>query len=152
MQKASSAPRKIGKKMSWAVYMRRYGTLYLLLLLPVLFFLVFRYYPMQWIALAFKKNNIIQPLWSVPWVGFEWFEKAFKTKAFIISLKNTITLNLMDLVCGFPAPILLALLLNELTFKRFKKVTQTVLYLPHFLSWIIISGLAPGCWRTMTVC
>ena len=128
--------------MSWRIYLRRYGTLYLLLLLPVLFFLIFRYYPMQWIALAFKKNNIIQPLWSVPWVGFEWFEKAFKSKAFINSLKNTITLNLMDLVCGFPAPIILALLLNELTFKRFKKVTQTVLYLPHFLSWIIISGLA----------
>ena len=130
------------QKMSWAVYLRRYGTLYLLLVLPVLFFLVFRYYPMQWIALAFKKNNIIQPLWSVPWVGFEWFQKAFQTKAFLNALRNTITLNLMDLVCGFPAPIILALLLNELTFKRFKKVTQTVLYLPHFLSWIIISGLA----------
>ncbi len=128
--------------MSWIVYLRRYGTLYLLLLLPIVFFLVFRYYPMQWIALAFKKNNIIQPLWSVEWVGFQWFERAFKTKAFINALKNTITLNLMDLICGFPAPIILALLLNELTFRRFKKLTQTVLYLPHFLSWIIISGLA----------
>ncbi|MBR2824030.1 MAG: sugar ABC transporter permease [Clostridia bacterium] len=128
--------------MSWTVYMRRYGTLYLLLLLPVIFFAIFRYYPMQWIALAFKKNNIIQPLWSVDWVGMQWFERAFKTKAFLNALKNTITLNLMDLVCGFPAPIILALLLNELTFKRFKKITQTVLYLPHFLSWIIISGLA----------
>ena len=138
---ASSSRVKV-RKMSWQIYMRRYGTLYLLLLLPIVFFIVFRYYPMQWIAMAFKKNNIIQPLWSVDWVGFQWFERAFKTKAFINSLKNTIVLNLMDLVCGFPAPIILALLLNELTFKRFKKVTQTVLYLPHFLSWIIISGLA----------
>lgn len=137
----SSSPVK-RKKMSWVVYLRRYGTLYLLLLLPLIFFIVFRYYPMQWIALAFKKNNIIQPLWSVEWVGFQWFERAFKTKAFINALKNTITLNMMDLICGFPAPIILALLLNELTFRRFKKLTQTVLYLPHFLSWIIISGLA----------
>ena len=133
---------KPSKKAAFSKYMRRYGTLYILLLLPIAFFLIFRYYPMQWIALAFKKNNIIQPLWSVEWVGFQWFVRAFQTKAFINSLKNTIVLNLMDLVCGFPAPILLALLLNELTFKRFKKVTQTVLYLPHFLSWIIISGLA----------
>ncbi len=136
----TNPPRR--RKSSGRVYIRRYGTLYILLLLPVIFFLVFRYYPMQWIALAFKKNNIIQPLWSVPWVGFEWFEKAFQTKAFLTSLKNTIVLNLMDLIFGFPAPVLLALLLNELTFKRFKKLTQTVLYLPHFLSWIIISGLA----------
>ena len=142
MQKQASGSRAKQGSMSWKVYMRRYGTLYLLLLLPIIFFLVFRYYPMQWIALAFKKNNIIQPLWSVPWVGFDWFEKAFQTKAFLNSLKNTIVLNLMDLVCGFPAPIILALLLNELAFKRFKKITQTVLYLPHFLSWIIISGLA----------
>lgn len=142
MQKQASGSRAKQGGMSWKVYMRRYGTLYLLLLLPIIFFLVFRYYPMQWIALAFKKNNIIQPLWSVPWVGFDWFEKAFQTKAFLNSLKNTIVLNLMDLVCGFPAPIILALLLNELAFKRFKKITQTVLYLPHFLSWIIISGLA----------
>ena len=130
------------RKMSFGTYMRRYGTLYILLLLPVAFFLIFRYYPMQWIALAFKKNNIIQPLWTVPWVGLDWFDKAFKTKAFITAIKNTLVLNLMDLVCGFPAPIILALLLNELTFKRFKKLTQTILYLPHFLSWIIISGLA----------
>ncbi len=143
MEKSAGSQRAVvSKRMSWSVYMRRYGTLYLLLLLPIIFFAVFRYYPMQWIALAFKKNNIIQPLWTVEWVGFQWFERAFKTKAFINALKNTITLNLMDLVCGFPAPIILALLLNELTFKRFKKITQTVLYLPHFLSWIIISGLA----------
>jgi len=74
--------------------------------------------------------------------GFEWFVKAFNDKLFIRALGNTIKLNLLDLVCGFPAPILLALMLNELTFRKFKKITQTVLYMPHFLSWIIISGLA----------
>ena len=130
---------------SMKTYMRRYGTLYLLLILPIIFFLLFRYTPMAYILMAFKKNNIIKPPWQVAWAknnGFEWFIKAFKDQMFIRALRNTITLNLLDLVCGFPAPIIMALLLNELAFKRFKKVTQTILYLPHFLSWIIISGLA----------
>lgn len=126
-------------------YMGRYGTLYLLLLLPLAFFAVFRYAPMAYILSAFKQNNIFKAPWEVAWAknhGFEWFIKAFNDRTFLNALRNTLTLNLLDLVCGFPAPILLALLLNELSFKRFKKITQTVLYLPHFLSWIIISGLA----------
>ncbi len=126
-------------------YLRRYWTLYLLLLLPVTFFVIFRYVPMAYILGAFKQNNIINPPWDVPWAkdnGFEFFIKAFKNRDFLFAIRNTITLNLLDLVLGFPAPILLALLLNELSFKRFKRLTQTVVYLPHFLSWIIISGLA----------
>lgn len=132
-------------RMSWKNYMRRYGTLYLLLLLPTVFFVVFRYFPMAYILSAFKQNNIIKAPWEVPWAanhGFEWFLKAFRNRDFLYALRNTITLNLLDLCIGFPAPIILALLLNELTFRRFKRVTQTIVYLPHFLSWIIISGLA----------
>lgn len=133
------------KKAAFRNYMQRYGTLYILLILPLVFFLVFRYAPMAYILSAFKKNNIIKPPWEVAWAannGFEWFIKAFKDRDFLNALRNTLTLNLLDLVIGFPAPVIMALLLNELTFKRFKKITQTVLYLPHFLSWIIISGLA----------
>lgn len=130
---------------NWKTYLKRYWTLYLLLLLPIAFFIIFRYIPMAYILMAFKKNNIIKPPWFVDWAknsGFEWFIKAFKDQLFLRSLENTIKLNLLDLVCGFPAPILMALILNELAFKRFKRFTQTVLYLPHFLSWIIISSLA----------
>ena len=143
-----SLSRNAGKHtggMSWKQYMRRYGTLYIMLLLPVLFFVIFRYAPMAYILSAFKKNNIIKPPWEVAWAanhGFEWFIKAFKNRDFLYALRNTITLNFLDLIIGFPAPIILALLLNELTFKRFKRITQTIVYLPHFLSWIIISGLA----------
>jgi putative aldouronate transport system permease protein len=142
-----TAVRKPNRKngFSWGTYFKRYWTLYLLLLLPVVFFIVFRYVPMAYILMAFKKNNIIKPPWLVDWAkngGFEWFIKAFKDQLFIRALGNTIKLNLLDLVCGFPAPILMALVLNELAFKRFKRFTQTVLYLPHFLSWIIISSLA----------
>ena len=133
------------RELSWGNYLRRYGTLYILLLLPMVFLVVFRYMPMAYILGAFKQNNIIKPPWEVAWAknnGFEWFIKAFSNRDFIYSLRNTLTLNLLDLVIGFPAPIILALLLNELTFQGFKRVTQTIVYLPHFLSWIIISGLA----------
>ena len=74
--------------------------------------------------------------------GFEYFLKAFRNLDFLYALRNTLLLNFLDLVIGFPAPIILALLLNELTFPRFKRFTQSVVYLPHFLSWIIIAGLA----------
>jgi len=126
-------------------YFRRYWTLYLLLALPIAFFVIFRYVPMTYIQIAFKQNNIVKNIWDVPWAknsGFEWFIKAFNNRDFWYALQNTLTLNGLDLLVGFPAPILLALLLNELTFKRFKRVTQTIAYMPHFLSWIIIAGLA----------
>ena len=123
--------------MPWSVYLSRYWTLYLLLILPLAFFLVFRYTPMSYILLAFKKNNILVPPWQVPWAqknGFEWFIKAFQDKNFQSALFNTIFLNLLDLVIGTPMPIIMALLLNELAFPKYKRITQTVLYLPHFLS------------------
>ncbi|MCL1964612.1 MAG: ABC transporter permease subunit [Firmicutes bacterium] len=126
-------------------YWKRYWTLYALLALPVAFFVIFRYIPMAYIQIAFKKNNIVMNIWQVPWAnnhGFENFIKAFSNRDFRFALRNTIGLNLLDLLIGFPAPILLALLLNELPFRRFKRFTQTIAYMPHFLSWIIISGLA----------
>ena len=137
----AKSPHRNGR-MSWGQYFRRYGTLYIMLLLPVAFFVIFRYMPMVYIQQAFKANNIIQPIFQVEWAGFEWFEKAFQDMDFLYSLRNTIILNLLDLFVGFPAPIILALILNELAFKGFKRITQTIVYLPHFLSWIIISGLA----------
>lgn len=126
-------------------YMKRYWSLYLLLLLPLTYFIIFRYIPMSYIQIAFKKYSIVKNVWEMEWAdnnGFEYFIKAFSNRDFLYALRNTLTLNLLDLVIGFPAPIILALLLNELAFKRFKRFTQTVVYMPHFLSWIIISGIA----------
>ncbi len=126
-------------------YIKRYWMLYLLLALPITYFLVFRYIPMTYIQVAFKKYSIVQSVWDMKWAsnnGFEYFIKAFSNRDFLYALRNTVVLNFLDLIIGFPAPIILALLLNELVFKRFKQVTQTILYMPHFLSWIIISGLA----------
>jgi putative aldouronate transport system permease protein len=126
-------------------YIKRYWTLYLLMLLPLTYFIVFKYIPMQYIQIAFKKYSIVQNVWEMKWAGnngFEHFIKAFSNRDFLYALRNTFMLNALDLVVGFPAPIILALLLNELAFKTFKRITQTVAYMPHFLSWIIISGLA----------
>lgn len=126
-------------------YFQRYWTLYLLLLLPLVFFAIFRYAPMNYIQIAFKKYSIVQKPHEMAWAannGFEYFIRAFSNRDFLYALRNTITLNLLDLLVGFPAPILLALVLNELAFPKFKRLTQTVAYMPHFLSWIIISGLA----------
>lgn len=126
-------------------YLKQYWTLYLMLVLPIAFFVIFRYIPMTYIQIAFKKYSIVQNVWQMPWAdnhGFEYFIKAFSNRDFLYALRNTVMLNLLDLVVGFPAPIILALLLNELPYKRFKRFTQTVAYMPHFLSWIIISGLA----------
>ena len=126
-------------------YIKRYWTLYLLLLLPLTYFVVFKYIPMTYIQIAFKKYSIVENVWEMEWAnnnGFEYFIKAFSNRDFLYAVRNTLTLNLLDLVIGFPAPIILALLLNELAFKRFKRITQTIVYMPHFLSWIIIYGLA----------
>lgn len=142
----STPPKKLSIKIRKSVsYIRRYWTLYALLALPLTYFVVFKYIPMTYIQIAFKKFSIVQNVWDMEWAnnnGFEYFIKAFSNRDFLYALRNTLTLNLLDLVVGFPAPIILALLLNELAFKRFKRVTQTIVYMPHFLSWIIISGMA----------
>ncbi|GHU73047.1 sugar ABC transporter permease [Clostridia bacterium] len=124
---------------------KRYWVLYVLLLLPMAYFVVFRYMPMPFMIQAFKQNNIIKPIWQVPWAknnGLEFFLKAFKNLDFWYAVRNTLMLNILDLVIGFPAPIILAIILNELRFPRFKRLTQTIAYMPHFLSWVIIYGLA----------
>lgn len=133
------------KKQNLGVYMKRYWQLYALLALPLIYLFVFRYVPMIYIQIAFKKFNIIKSVWQMPLAknfGFEFFIKAFKSKDFLLALRNTLGLNLLDLVIGFPAPIIFALILNELCFPKFKRVVQTIAYMPHFLSWVIISSLA----------
>ena len=133
------SPRSASK---FGSYLRRTWPLYVMLVLPIAFFVIFRYLPMTNIVMAFKDYNMFKGVWQSDWAGFKWFEKAFASKDFWRSLRNTIMLNFLDLLMGFPAPIILAILLNEVVFYRFKRVTQTIVYLPHFLSWIIISGMA----------
>lgn len=147
-----SNPLSLERKKKTLNYLRRYWTLYLLLVLPIVYFVVFKYIPMNYIQVAFKKYSLVKDVWNMPLAnnnGFEYFIKAFSNRDFLFALRNTIMLNMLDLVIGFPAPIILAILLNELKFKKFKRITQTIAYMPHFLSWVIIAGLmlqllAPG--------
>jgi putative aldouronate transport system permease protein len=123
-------------------YIRRSWMLYLMLVLPMAFFAVFRYVPMTNIVIAFKDYNMFRGVWDSPWTGVKWFTQAFASRDFFNAVRNTLWLNFLDLLVGFPAPIILAILLNELSSNLYKRFTQTIVYLPHFLSWIIISGIA----------
>ncbi|MCZ8511068.1 ABC transporter permease subunit [Paenibacillus filicis] len=112
-----------------------------MLLLPIAYFLVFKYGPMYGVTIAFKNFNFFQGINKSPWIGLDTFRQIFKMDAFYLALRNTFMLNFLDLVFSFPAPIVLALMLNELRTLWFKKLSQTILYLPHFISWVIIGGI-----------
>nr|WP_246427932.1 ABC transporter permease subunit [Paenibacillus phyllosphaerae] len=105
------------------------------------FFAVFKYGPIYGLIIAFKDFRVIDGIWGSPWVGFKHFEALFQSADFYRLLKNTLLLNLMLLLFAFPAPIILALLLNELRSRVFQRFVQTTMYLPHFVSWVIMSGL-----------
>ncbi|WP_337101788.1 ABC transporter permease [Paenibacillus sp. YIM B09110] len=115
--------------------------LYLLLILPIAYFVLFKYVPMYGAAIAFQDYSIFKGVTGSAWVGFENFQQLFGMSQFYQVVRNTLLLNLLDLLFSFPAPILLAILLHELRVVWFKKAAQTILYLPHFISWIIIGGL-----------
>lgn len=123
-------------------YLKRDFLLYLMAAFPVAYILIFKYGSMYGILIAFKNYNIFQGISKSPWNNFETFREIFRLKEFYQVIFNTLLLNFLDLVAGFPAPILLAILINELRVTSFKKVSQTILYLPHFLSWVIIGGIA----------
>jgi putative aldouronate transport system permease protein len=132
---------KIRRKNRIVQNFKRDYLLYALLLLPMAYFVIFRYAPIYGVLMAFQDYNIFQGISGSEWVGLDVFHFIFQQDSFYRALKNTLFLNLLDLAAGFPAPIILAVLLNELRFTRFKKLMQTVLYLPHFLSWVIIGGM-----------
>lgn len=145
MKGGKTVERGYGEKKGAFKYLKKYWQLYLLLFLPMLYLLIFKYIPMIYIQIAFKKYSIVQSLWEMPIAankGFQYFIQAFSDADFLKALRNTVVLNLIDLLVGFPIPIIFAIILNELIFKKFKKFVQTVAYMPHFLSWVIIYGLA----------
>jgi putative aldouronate transport system permease protein len=127
---------------SFLYNLRRDWQLYVLVFLPMAFVALFKFGPMFGLIIAFKEYRIARGFWGSSWVGFKIFQDIFSHRLFIPALRNTLLLNVLDLVLGFPTPILLALLLNEVNSKWFKRVSQTLLYLPHFLSWVIIGALA----------
>ena len=129
------------RKIPFKVYVRNTWQLYLMLLIPVIYMLMFRYKPMIGGVIAFKKINVFAGIWNSPWVGFAHFKEAFGSKDFWNALVNTLILNIGDLIIGFPVPVLIAVFLFEIRNVHIRKATQTILYLPNFLSWVIIAGI-----------
>lgn len=121
--------------------MKEHKVLYLLMVPGLLYFVLFRYLPMFGLVIAFKDYNIFKGIWASDWVGLVNFEALVHSSDFWNVMKNTLVISLTKILIGFPIPILLAILLNDIKSMRFKRVTQTFLYLPHFLSWVVIGGI-----------
>ena len=115
--------------------------LFILLLPTLIYFAVFHYAPMYGIQIAFKDYKFSRGIWGSEWVGFEHFKLIFQGDNFLRVFTNTLVISCLKFIFGFPAPIILAILLNEIRINWFKRTVQTISYLPHFLSWVILSGI-----------
>uniref|UniRef100_UPI00403F1291 ABC transporter permease n=1 Tax=Paenibacillus sp. FSL R10-2734 TaxID=2954691 RepID=UPI00403F1291 len=132
------------KDSHWARFKVIFGRekyLYLLALPGLLYFLIFKYFPLWGLGLAFKNYSPYLGFWESEWVGFKYFSEFFTNPDFFLLFRNTMAISLLNIIFFFPIPIVLALLINEVRSMRFKKVIQTIVYLPHFLSWVIIAGI-----------
>ena len=119
----------------------KFKWLFLMLVPALVYLVVFKYMPMYGASLAFKDYQIKAGIWNSPWVGMKYFNQLFATRSFSTVLQNTFIISFYKLIFGFPMPILFAILLNELKGNRFKKTVQTISYLPHFLSWVVLAGI-----------
>lgn len=142
MKKSNTKSMEVKTTTSWKNALKRDWQLYLLLLIPLILVFVFSYGAYPGLRMAFMDYKPAKGYAGSKWVGLGTFQKIFKDADFIRALRNSIVFNISDLLVGFPMPIILALILNELRFQKFKKVSQTILYLPHFLSWAIIGSVA----------
>jgi putative aldouronate transport system permease protein len=143
-QQMSSVPKPTGR----ATGLRRLGLdlrrdkyLYILALPGLIFFLIFKYVPMWGIIISFQNYSPFQGIMGSEWVGLEHFQRFFSNPEFMLLFRNTMAINIMNLVLFFPLPIVLSLLLNELRSVVYKRLVQSIVYMPHFLSWVIIAGL-----------
>jgi len=124
------------------VKMWNYKWIYLMLLPVMAYYIIFKYIPMYGVTIAFKDYNVFKGVLDSPWCGLEVFEKILKNKNFWEAIKNTLLLNVLTLLVSFPLTIIVSLMLNEVMSSKFKKITQSVLYLPHFISWVVVAGIA----------
>lgn len=140
-RKAGNLRRGGGRFGAVAVSLWRYRFLYLMLIPSFVFYILFRFYPMLGNIIAFKSYKPYLGLWGSPWVGLEHFRALFADDLFVRALRNTIAIGMLKLVFTFPAPIILALFINEIRVMFYKKIVQTVVYVPHFLSWVIYAAI-----------
>ena len=121
---------------------------YLMLLPGIIYFIIFHYAPMYGVQIAFRNYKMKLGFFASPWVGMDNFEKLFRDPGFITALRNTIIISLLKIAVGFPAPVILALMLNAVRSTRLRRVFQSISYLPHFLSWIVIASLVRSMFST----
>ena len=121
--------------------LRRDKWMYMMLIPGVVYFLIYKYGPMWFLLTAFKDYQPFTGFFGSPWVGFKHFQRFFGDPAFKLLFRNTLALSLLNLVFNFPMPIIFALMINEVKFAPFKRTVQTIIYMPHFLSWTIICGM-----------
>ncbi len=133
--RAASRIQKVGD------HLKREWQLYVMLIPTILWLVIFLYKPMYGLQIAFKDYSIFRGVAGSPWVGLEHFQTLFGNDQFLRALKNTIIISFYSLLFGFPMPILLALMFNEILNQTFKKTAQTIVYLPHFISSVIIAGI-----------
>lgn len=122
-------------------HLKREWQLYAMLLPTILWLVIFLYKPMYGLQIAFKDYSIFRGVAASPWIGFEHFETLFNNDQFLRALRNTLIMSAYGLLFGFPVPIFLALMFNEILNQKFKKTAQTIVYLPHFISSVIIAGI-----------
>lgn len=131
----------IKAKRPWGKELKRNWLLYLMILPPLIYLIIFAYLPMAGIQLAFKDFKVKQGIWGSPFVGFEHFQRFFSSYNFGLLLKNTIMISIYSLVVGFPIPIIFALMLNYLRLKKLKKTVQMLSYAPYFISTVVMCGM-----------
>ncbi|BCG60914.1 ABC transporter permease [Paenibacillus sp. URB8-2] len=136
--------------MKAGIYYKRYWRLYALLLFPLIYFFIFKYGPMYGVQIAFKDFNFFQGISGSKWIGLDAFREVFHNQEFYKTLRNTLMLNFLDLLISFPAPLILAIMLYELNIGWFKRLSQTILYIPHFISWVIIGGIVTQVFGTQS--
>jgi putative aldouronate transport system permease protein len=122
-------------------HLKRDWQLYAMLIPTILWLLIFLYKPMYGLQIAFKDYSIFRGVAGSPWIGWEHFQTLFGNDQFLRAVKNTIIISFYNLIFGFPMPIILALMFNEILRQTFKKTAQTIVYLPHFISTVIIAGI-----------
>lgn len=120
---------------------RMHWQIYMFLFLPIVFILIFHYYPMTGLQLAFKRFDFREGIWGSPWVGWEQFNKFFNSRMFSRIVRNTFTISAYEIFAGFPFPIIFALLLNSFRHQKLKRAVQTITYMPHFISVIVLVGM-----------
>lgn len=125
----------------WAAAVKRDKYLYAMAAPGLLFFIIFKYVPLWGLLLAFQNYSPYLGFWNSEWVGLKYFNEFFANPDFLLLFRNTMAISLLNIAFFFPIPIVVALLLNEVRKLAFKKLVQTVIYLPHFLSWVIIVGI-----------